>query len=76
MVKPMKPIMNINEKDTSLKSCLKILRALHMVKLSLIQKNLPKLVNMILPFLINIPLTNSNITDDKDEISQFQKRVP
>ena len=31
----MKPIMNINEKDTSLTSCFKILRALHTVKLSL-----------------------------------------
>ena len=81
---PMKPIMNTNEKDTSLKSCLKILRARHTVKLSLIQKNLPKLVNDP-PFSIS-PLpphthidrhthTNSNISDDKDDISQIEKRV-
>ena len=82
----MKPIMNTNEKDTSLKSCLKILRARHTVKLSLIQKNLPKLVNDP-PFSISPHThththtqththTNSNISDDKDDISQIEKRVP
>ena len=46
VLQPMKPIMNTNEKDTALKICSKILRALHTVKLT----QLRKLLNMILLF--------------------------